>query len=208
MGIKRIEGEDRERYLDHHGCACRTCGFTEDGLVVLQNECGDISVHCVECLDQTEQPESSDLMMVSLPEMPVAAFSHYVRMLAFVTFAAKVGALDNHDFSSGSLPPRFRTSEAWTLPIRFKTLAEGLELSDIDPNTKRDLAFAKRAFDFLKGRIEYTERLHGNATLSDMIKTKGTEVKSTFRAMAPGIEIDRIRSWGNPGSSFRLIGRT
>lgn len=208
MDNERLEGEERDHYLDHNGCACGVCGFTEDALIVIRAKDGQTSVRCVECLDQTEHPESEDLALVYLPEMPISAFSHYVRMLAFVTFAAKVDGLDRHDFSDGTLPPRFRTSEGWGLPIRFRTLKEGIDASNAAPPTIRDLEFARRSFEFLKSRIEYAKAVHGALPLSMMLKNDSKGPASSYRAVAPGIAIPRIRSWGNPGSSFRMIGKT
>jgi hypothetical protein len=146
--------------------------------------------------------------MVYLPEMPHKAFSHYLRTLAFVTFAARADALGGHDFSNGTVPPSFRKPEAWDAPTKWKTLAEGLDGNETDHRSAKDLAFAKSSFDFLKRRLEYTVTKHGAMTWKRMVDFVGWETfDRDYRLMAPGIGIDRIRSWGRSGSSFRVLAR-
>lgn len=207
MAIELIHGTERQRLIDHESC-CSLCGFMEDGLIAWRDGEGHASVHCAECLTQTGKTDDNGLQMVYLPEMSNKAFSHYLRTLAFVTFAARAGEIGGHDFSQGTVPPSFRSPDAWDAPTKWKTLAEGLYDSEADPRSVRDLAFAKGAFDFLKRRLEYTANKHGAMTWKLMVDFVGWETfDRDYRLMAPGIGIDRIRSWGRSGSSFRVLSR-
>nr|WP_250807484.1 hypothetical protein [Neorhizobium tomejilense] len=193
--------------IDLEGGYCHCCGFMEDGLVACRDIDGRVTVSCQECYDQASAEFHPGLVVAYLPEMPRSAFSHYVRMLAFLTFAARADAINGHDFSDGSLPPRFRRPEGWAAPLKWRTLSEGLKCSEADHQSLKDLAHARRAFEFLKSRIEYANHKDGSTPFADMLATDAYRAKRDYRMLAPGIGLDRIRSWGRPGSSFRIIGR-
>jgi hypothetical protein len=215
MATDFLEGPERERQIDLGGGGCHCCGFMEEGLIVHREADGATLVSCRECFDQFEVTPSSENLVVYLPEMPPPAFSHYVRVLAFLTFAARADIIAGHDFSTGTLPetfnvarvPRLSGPNGWLAPLRWKTLSEGLQAERDDDLTTSDLAFAKRSFGFLKSRIEHAKGLLSGSSFVERQKADPDGAKRDYRIMAPGIDLDRIRSWGKPGSSFRLLER-
>lgn len=194
----------RDYQIDRTGC-CDCCGFMEPGLVAWRHE-DEINVHCEECLLQIHPEVAPTASAVHMPELSMKAFSHYARVLSWLTFAARAGTLHGHDFAGGTLPAAFSTGESWKAPMRWASLAEGLSDRYADSATKDDLLRTKRSFELVDGRLKHTAETFGSVDCDKVRRAVGEEVfRREYRPMAEGIAIGRIRSWGSEGCTFRLL---
>lgn len=109
MTIEILMGSKRDYHVDRTGRCCG-CGFMELGLVCYDDGAG-VFVKCEECLNQDFPERMDDLLAVFKPELSRQGFSHYVRLLGWLTFAARVDRLNGHDFSNGTLPRDFETGD-------------------------------------------------------------------------------------------------
>lgn len=209
MEASLLHGAERDFHVDRQG-ACSCCGFMERGLIAWKDTDGEVFVNCEECaIQHTEVMKSGgNVVAVFLPEMPKSAFSHYLRVLAWVTFAARADAISGHDFSLGALPLAFATPDVWKGATRWASLTAGLEDSSVDPVSVSDLRKARKAFAFLKERLAYTQARYTTDDPMSIIEKVGEEAfDRDFRKMSHATNIVRIRSWGEPSSSFRALAR-
>jgi hypothetical protein len=204
MGFEILAGTTRDFHVDRVG-RCEICGFMEQGLICW-NDGLDVHVQCEECLHQAAPDSFPELEAVLLPELSHRAFSNYVRVLAWLTFAARVDRLHGHDFSKGALPRRFASGEAWAAPFRWGSLSEGLEDRYAGDIARAGLRQARETFAFVSHRIRKVKTVHGSSSVQMVKANVGEEAfERDYRAMSPGIMTARIRSWGAPGSTFRLL---
>jgi hypothetical protein len=204
MTFEIIFGTTRDYHVDRAGC-CSKCGFMEQNLVCWDDG-REIHVECEECVHQTAPDGFPELMAVFLPELPPKAFSNYVRVLAWLTFAARVDRLDGHDFRTGNLPLRFIRGNGWSAPIRWRSITEGLADRYAGDVAKAGLRQAREAFAFVSSRIKRTEAEFGSASVAAVRAAVGDlAFERDYRPMSVGVPTDRIRSWGNPGSTFQLL---
>lgn len=204
MTITYLTGTAREMQIDRAG-GCRFCGFMEEGLHCY-TYCGETVVQCQECFIQTDFDHAGDVQAVYLPELQPRAFSTYVRTLAWLTFAARADRLAGHDFVEGTLPACFSGEGAWSSAMRWTSLSEGLADPYAGAASKAGLRQARDAFLFVASRIEMTKGMHGTTSPAPIRAAVGDEVFfRDYRRMAAGVPTGRIRSWGRPGSTFRLL---
>lgn len=204
MTIEILSGSKRDYHVDRIGQCCR-CGFMEPGLVCYDD--GTItSVECAECLHQSFPERLPDLIAVFLPELSKQAFSHYLRMLGWTTFAARVDRINGHDFSGGTLPPAFVAGDGWEAPLRWHSVAQGLDDRYAGHVSRDGLQLARNAFSFVSLRLGKTEALHASCNASDVRRKVGTAAfDRDYRVMSSSIPTERIRTWGSTGSTFRLV---
>lgn len=202
--IEILRGQVRDYQVDRTGC-CECCGFMEPGLVAWRAE-DETYVHCEECFHQSRPEIALDTRAVYMPELSMQAFSHYARVLSWLTFAARADMLGGHDFSKGTLPAGFVTGAAWKAPMKWKSLSEGLVDRYAGKAAKADLLRAKRAFDLIDSRLQKTAEDIGSNASSDVWLAVGAEAfRRDYRPMAEGTATQRIRSWGSEGFTFRLL---
>jgi hypothetical protein len=204
MTFDIVAGKTRDFHVDRAGC-CGRCGFMEQGLVCWYDG-HDFHVECEECTHQAAPDRFPELRVVFMPELSQKAFSNYVRVLAWLTFAARVDRLHGHDFSKGTLARRFETEEAWNAPFRWTSLAEGIEDRYAGDVARAGLRQARDAFAFVARRIGKTIAMHGSAASPHVSASVGEEsFERDYRVMSASIATARIRSWGASGSTFRLL---
>jgi hypothetical protein len=177
MTFEILSGTTSDFHVERVG-ACECCGFMEQGLVCWKTG-QDVHVECEECLHQAAPDNFPELRAVFMPELSHKAFSNYVRVLAWLTFAARVDRLHGHDFAKGTLPRRFATGEAWNAQFRWASLAEGLEDRYAGHVARAGLRQARDAFAFISLRIRNTETARGSSSVA-IVKQKG------LRARLPG----------------------
>lgn len=204
MVVKLLTGIERETRVARSGC-CHRCGFQEPGLIAWSAP-GREGVHCEECAAHEAPLYPEGATIVFLPEMSVEAFSHYVRVLAWASFAARAALLEGHDFTSGRLPSAFAESTTWDTPVRWRSLAEGANEQTPGSVVAGDMSKVTEASRFMLDRIEYTSRRHRFPSIETARNELGAQrFSQEFRIISPGIALKRIRSWGRAGSTFHLL---
>lgn len=204
MNIRTFTGAERDRRVARAGC-CNRCGFQEENLVAWACAVRE-GVHCEECLANEVADSSEGTRIVYLPEMSVEAFSSYVRVLAWASFAARAELMHGHDFASGALPAAFSHPSSWAAKLRWKTISEGLEDISASTVSRGDLQKVAEASSFLVGRIEHTSRRYPYKSADEAVSALGDEsFARSFRVLKQGIPVKRIRSWGAPGSTFFML---
>lgn len=88
MAVRIIEGTEKRAALESSG-GCETCGFCEPGLIAWQTGGTRTAVSCEECLENLHPSENPRFVVAHVPELDIAAVSHYVRVTAFFAYATK-----------------------------------------------------------------------------------------------------------------------
>lgn len=196
-----LEGEQRQRVLADEDC-CMLCGFRERGLIVWSagNSAG---VHCIECFENISPSGASNFAPAFIPELSVAVLAHYVRAAAWQSFAARIGCHDVSTLKHGKLPAYLGDPMRWT--DNFIFFGSGDFERNCAGHAKHWKSFhiAEQSFDFLKARIKAVRTSYETDDPCKIIAKVGEEnFAKLFRMVPLKFSVQRIRTWGDPGSTF------
>jgi hypothetical protein len=198
-----LSGDERTNAVDDEGC-CVCCGFKERLLVAYEDDATSrVSVHCEECFANKTLTVSERHAVAYLPELSVAALSHFTRVCAWYSFATRCGfEVTPLDIVEGTIPSEFSDKKGWQKPA-----ADAASDKHGTKNLAAE-ALSKNGYAFLRGRIDVAAAQFGALTLQKFIKKIGeAEFAAKYRILPLSIPIGRVRSWGKGDASFFRVAR-
>lgn len=207
MTFRIIDGKEKQGLLDAAG-GCETCGFCEPGLIVWEARGGVSTVSCEECLENLHPSDKGPRFAAAyLPELDLAAVSHYVRVSAFFAFATKTFGHGIYVDDDALMPHGFAVPSAWKAPLKYGSRSELEGDGKAPPARVRAAEQAVSAFAFMLERVETARSLFGSAYPTEIIAEVGEDkFRGSCRVIPLSIPVSRIRSWGHPDSSFMTLG--
>lgn len=185
---------------------CEECRFEDRHLVVWKDsDTAEFSVHCKECfLNVSPAHNSGDACAtIYLPEMSVAAFSIFCRVLQLTTFKIAVDHQANEP-----LPHLVANESFWRAQIAEPSLRTRLNDHRSPPSTVKSIRKVLSAVEVLNLRAEATKRKFGSTDRQELETFVGLQtLKNQFRTINHAIDLPRLRSWGATPASLRCFGR-
>lgn len=196
----------RDMIVKEDGC-CRHCGFIEKDLYAIEADDGSFQAVCEECVAQEHLDPfgGTNFKLAYLPELSVRALSHFCRVTAMNSFATlQEKQFPSQTISEGLLPEACSYREWWTGDFKHDSL------NDLRTSVRASipqLKMARRVMDayaFLKGRMDFADKLHPSLSPRQVKEQIGAEEFSrSYRLLPLSISSERIRSWGTFASSFK-----
>ncbi|MCV9964100.1 hypothetical protein OIU34_19650 [Pararhizobium sp. BT-229] len=206
MTLRIINGKEKQLLLDETG-GCQTCGFCEPGLIAWQARGAAPAVSCEECLENLHPSDSPRFVAAYLPELDLAAVSHYVRVSAFFAFATKTFGHGVYTDDGGLVPHAFASPGMWKGPLKYRSKRELEADAKVLPRRLRAADQAVSSYAFLLERIETARSLFGSASPAAILTEVGeSKFRASCRVIPLSIPMSRIRTWGHPECSFMTLG--